>query len=500
MKRFSYVMFLSSVLLLTACGGDDQGNGNENELTEKVSISELQGLWRSDGYHYLVEVTDNQFLTYELSDVHCLLVSEVSIAEAEADMPYVLSNSQHSRIATDPDLDISDTHPLYYDRLNAYPDACANGPTAHTDDPVVNFEVFWNIFNEQYAYFDVRGVDWQAVYDEYLPVVEQIRDTGEGDLFSVFEEILPLLNDGHVALSDEDNDREIVSEEFTEPALRLLEEFEQIHSLDELLLDYGNDPQGFEDFEDYAYFRYELFEDEKIEEYQEIIQQYMISDLNVAGNDRLLWGVIDNTNVGYLAILAMDGFADDEEADPEEQLDSLFSALDQALSDLNNTDQLIIDIRINNGGEDYIALNIAGHFFDERRLVYSKYAHKPNGTSPVTDIYLGPVVTETYQKPIYLLTSGASASAAEIFVLAMRELPYVTLIGEPTNGIFSSILEAQLPNGWFFGLSNEVYRATDGNIYEGLGLPVAREALMFDPEFRNQQLDAGIEAVLEGLQ
>jgi len=33
------------------------------------------------------------------------------------------------------------------------------------------------------------------------------------------------------------------------------------------------------------------------------------------------------------------------------------------------------------------------------------------------------------------------------------------------------VLERQLPNGWTFGLSNEVYRAADGTIYEGVGIP-----------------------------
>ena len=62
-------------------------------------------------------------------------------------------------------------------------------------------------------------------------------------------------------------------------------------------------------------------------------------------------------------------------------------------------------------------------------------------------------------------------SAAEIFSLAMMALPNVTRIGTPTYGILSDSLEKQLPNGWSLGLSNEVYVAADGNLYEGRGIP-----------------------------
>jgi C-terminal processing protease CtpA/Prc len=62
-------------------------------------------------------------------------------------------------------------------------------------------------------------------------------------------------------------------------------------------------------------------------------------------------------------------------------------------------------------------------------------------------------------------------SAAEIFSLAMMALPNVTRVGTPTYGILSDSLEKQLPNGWSLGLSNEVYVAADGNLYEGRGIP-----------------------------
>jgi C-terminal processing protease CtpA/Prc len=70
------------------------------------------------------------------------------------------------------------------------------------------------------------------------------------------------------------------------------------------------------------------------------------------------------------------------------------------------------------------------------------------------------------------LTHDASFSAADVFAMLMADLPHVTIIGEPTNGIFSNMLERKLPNGWKYTLSHQVYYSSDKTCYEGKGIPV----------------------------
>ncbi len=48
----------------------------------------------------------------------------------------------------------------------------------------------------------------------------------------------------------------------------------------------------------------------------------------------------------------------------------------------------------------------------------------------------------------------------------------VQRIGSPSKGIFSDILDKKLPNGWEFGLSNQVYQDNQGKSYEAKGIPV----------------------------
>jgi len=75
-----------------------------------------------------------------------------------------------------------------------------------------------------------------------------------------------------------------------------------------------------------------------------------------------------------------------------------------------------------------------------------------------------------YLKPIYMLTSELTASAAEVFTLRMRELPNVVQVGETTQGIFSDSTEKGLPNGWVLAMSTEIYRDPRGQNYEGAGV------------------------------
>ena len=107
---------------------------------------------------------------------------------------------------------------------------------------------------------------------------------------------------------------------------------------------------------------------------------------------------------------------------------------------------------------------------------------------PVTDRL---VLIEQF---VVLLTSTGTTSGAEVFTLAMRALPQVTLIGEPTQGAISDKLQKQLTNGFEVGLSNEYYLSPEGDWFESAGIPVAVEVPQFDPALREQGVDAGLEA------
>lgn len=71
------------------------------------------------------------------------------------------------------------------------------------------FKVMWNGLNQYYALWDYeaeQGLDWDAVYDEYLPQFEALDERGEDDpvtddeLKELLAKVLSPLHDGHFAM------------------------------------------------------------------------------------------------------------------------------------------------------------------------------------------------------------------------------------------------------------------------------------------------------------
>ena len=151
------------------------------------------------------------------------------------------------------------------------------------------------------------------------------------------------------------------------------------------------------------------------------------------------------------------------------------AALDKIAGDFKDLDGFIIDIRDCPGGEDSIAIAIINRFCDRRRVAFhrkTKIGPGENDFSPLKTWHLERQGDVQFTGPIVLLTSNSVFSGGEAFALAIKQLPYVTVIGDHTNGIFSYTLDKKLANGWEYCLSYQVYLSADMVCYEGKGIPV----------------------------
>ncbi|HEY1014248.1 MAG TPA: S41 family peptidase, partial [Herpetosiphonaceae bacterium] len=189
-----------------------------------------------------------------------------------------------------------------------------------------------------------------------------------------------------------------------------------------------------------------------------------------AANERLWYGRLAS-GAGYLAVLQMGGFAEDEEAGLADELAALDAGLDQALAALDGASAMIIDLRYNPGGDDAFGLAIANRFADRRRPAFSKQAFQRGELTPAYDVELEPAAGRRFAGPVAVLAGPLTTSAAEATCLMFRALPHARLVGAPTRGILSDALEKRLPNGWEFTLSNEIYRSPAGEAFEGAGVP-----------------------------
>lgn len=101
-----------------------------------------------------------------------------------------------------------------------------------------------------------------------------------------------------------------------------------------------------------------------------------------------------------------------------------------AMARLNGADAVIFDLRDNHGGDGEMTSLIASYLFDHPEYWYNprKATTEESWTrSPVPENRLA-------DKPVYILTSTRTISAAEQFCYDLRMLKRATLVGETTRG------------------------------------------------------------------
>jgi hypothetical protein len=106
------------------------------------------------------------------------------------------------------------------------------------------------------------------------------------------------------------------------------------------------------------------------------------------------------------------------------------SKAESTMNALNHVDALIFDLRDNRGGNGNMAVFLAGYLFDHPEYMF-------NARDPITEQTWtrSPVAGSLLvDKPVYILTSSRTYSAAEQFSYDLKMLKRATLVGETTGG------------------------------------------------------------------
>ncbi|TDI51884.1 MAG: PDZ domain-containing protein [Acidobacteria bacterium] len=126
-------------------------------------------------------------------------------------------------------------------------------------------------------------------------------------------------------------------------------------------------------------------------------------------------------NIGYLD---MGMFAGSEAAKPK---------IDEAMMSLAGTDALIIDLGRNGGGGPWMVRYLSGFLFPKTTHLTDTWVRGMD--SPRERWTLEGQPTDAFvKKPVYILTSGRTFSAAESFTFGLVINNRVTLVGERTGG------------------------------------------------------------------
>ena len=419
----------------------------------------LPGVWRTQGYNKIFELDEQGFTIYDLCAVSCVPAASGTPEEfmrvfdrLENPAPGQISLYARGGITR-----------YTLERLNDGAPAellCAGRERAA--DPRFNFEVFWRYFQENYAFFELRGMDWEAVYRTWLPRIDD--HTTPEELLEIFRHILVQLDDSHATLQA--GEKEIS----TKRPHALVRHWQQEFDSTEFL---GLYARGIPRL------------------HAEIQARVLDGKGRSALQGQLLWGRL-RPDVGYMALFSLMDiyggfdqlhFAGFEVVNPV-YLQALEGALDEVQADLGGMKTILLDVRFNLGGHDGAGLAVARRFAGRATPAFTKQARWGGGFTAPQTVVVPPAAGEPFSSRVGLLTSAATASAAEVLVHGMMALPQVLRIGGATRGVLSDMLLMRLPNGWQVSLSNEMYRAADGNCYEGRGVPPQVEAVTFvEPGF-----------------
>ncbi|GEO02747.1 peptidase S41 [Adhaeribacter aerolatus] len=288
------------------------------------------------------------------------------------------------------------------------------GPTT-PNNPEQNFEMLWQEYDRLSAFIKVKNIDWQALYNQYRPLVKPT--TSDAELFKILSEMLDHLDDSHLTM-----------------------------------LAPGPNPMRYDGglggkltHEDFSLT---------------VVKEKYLTEVSTYG-DNFVYGKL-SPHVGYLHLKHSDfGVAYYEKA------------LYKILGSFNEVDGLVLDLRDFEGGLDKNAAYIAGRFATSKNLfMTSRKRNGPNHndfTQPVS-WYVQPEGKTPFTKPVVILTNRWTASSGEVLIWALKAAKPVVQVGDTTLGCYSDQARRELPNGWYYTISVNDMRAADGKSYEGIGI------------------------------
>ena len=276
----------------------------------------------------------------------------------------------------------------------------------------VNYETFWNLFNENYCFMGenfgyTKNVDWKAVYDEMMPKVEAAKT--EEELLDIMGQSIDYLKDGHIWIDTKFNHRGCYTFYYDENGVKYP----------------ANYVSGL------------------------VAEKYLTYQYRTRNGHRYGNIVRDGKTFFYL-----------HHADFTKDLTG--EDLEMMQPHIVKADGFIYDIRTNPGGNTQLAFDIAGKFIKEKTLVGYDVAKNGKGYNDMTDpapLYVVPVNENLNwsDKKTAVLTNRDVYSTANQFASFMKQAPNVTLIGGITGGGGGNPTSYYLPNGWTVVMSAHAF-------------------------------------------
>lgn len=156
---------------------------------------------------------------------------------------------------------------------------------------------------------------------------------------------------------------------------------------------------------------------------------------------------------------------------------------------LEHTQAIIIDLRNNGGGVPNMVQFLASYFTEAKPVILSNFYERRTGEK--TQLLTFKNIKGKINRPLYILTSKKTFSAAEAFAYSLKHLKKAIIVGEQTKGGANRTKRINLNNK--FSISVPYIKATHPvtmSNWEGIGVL---------PTLKTSKRDAFLKAYLEAV-
>ena len=361
-------------------------------------------------------------------------------------------------------------------------------PTPSQSEPQKVFQEFWDIYDRYYPLMHRKNIVWKEVYDTHYSQINS--STTDAELLGHFKTIMnTVIKDGHSGVTYNQ------SEEAT--------------------------------YEDVDFH----------EGLQTMVAQNLSDKINWLGgsesNGYISYGTLkSDADIGYINSKNFEPLMQNEEI----EFAAFKAIVDEALVALKEKKGIVVDVRTNGGGQGPLAFYLAGRFYTSSSAVevvrkrvkaktgdteasltdwitrpfegYSDLRSEEGRVAVIFDIEEHKIKSSgafQYSKPVALLTSRGTASAAEYFTAAMKTQAHVKSFGNTTFGIFAGSEHFKFNSGsgkWMTRVSTEdvemLYNGTFQS-FEGIGIE-PDEVLLPSQADVSAQKEVHLEAAIQYIQ
>jgi carboxyl-terminal processing protease len=323
-------------------------------------------------------------------------------------------------------------------------------PQSYPNTAIGNFEAFWHGIDENYMFSAYDNVDWQALYNQYRPQVN--NSTTPRQLLNIITPMFKKLIDRHALINGEN----FVVSTLSSETIRKNNENVSNDTINERLIR-------------------NVYLNQTLQSYFQGIDISRISE-------QMFTGII-NDKISYVKIKM---FGNSLSTDPSILNFNFGKAYPYVKfnSFINysnfNSKGIIIDLRNNPGGlanEFYRYLTI----FAPNTYIFAYQLNRVSMDKALISPPFEQIVTPSdynFKGRIVIITNRLSASASELLTMSLKGLPNITVIGDTTYGATGPISDYKdytgnfyMPNGWKIQLAQNITLDRNKQMYEGRGIP-----------------------------